>query len=66
MALNQTIPLSVRFSSSVSTAAPYMSLKQIQYLLSSRSESDWQPRDLRRLKYISSVKKKVRAVCVFL
>jgi len=59
---NENIPLSVKFSNVVSRVAPYLSLKQVYFILSARKEEDWQPRDLRRLKYISSVKKKVMEI----
>ena len=56
---DKQIPLSISFSNSISRVVPYLSLKQVRYLLESRRDEDWQPRDLRRLRYISSVKKKV-------
>ena len=56
---DKQIPLSITFSNSISRVAPYMSLDQVRYILASRRDEDWQPRDLRRLRYISSVKKKV-------
>jgi hypothetical protein len=59
---NVSIPLSVKFSASIAHIAPYLNLKQINFLLQARSDADWQENDLRRLKYISSVKKKVMEI----
>ncbi|GMI05550.1 hypothetical protein TrVE_jg1864 [Triparma verrucosa] len=56
---DKQVPLSLKFSRRVSLVAPYLSLKQIQFLLDERKKGDWQVKDLRRIKYISSVKKKV-------
>ena len=53
------IPLDPYFSNLVSLIAPYMSLKQVEYVLQTRSSNDWQQSDLRRLRYVYSVKKKV-------
>jgi len=36
-----------------------MSLNQVEYVLQARSSNDWQQSDLRRLRYVYSVKKKV-------
>ncbi|GMI16022.1 hypothetical protein TrLO_g2083 [Triparma laevis f. longispina] len=56
---DKQVPLSLEISRRVSLVAPYLSLKQIQFLLDERKKGDWQVKDLRRIKYISSVKKKV-------
>jgi hypothetical protein len=53
------LPLDSSFSAMVSTLAPYMSFLQVEYILQSRPSKDWQPADLRRLRYVYSVKKKV-------
>jgi len=39
-----------------------MSFRQTEYLLQARDPSDWQPSDLRRLRYVYSVKKRVREI----
>lgn len=53
------LPLDSSFSAMVSTLAPYMSFPQVEYILQSRPSKDWQAADLRRLRYVYSVKKKV-------
>ncbi len=53
------LPLDVHFSGLVSRIAPYLSFRQIEYILQVRSPTDWQPADIRRLRYVYSVKKKV-------
>jgi hypothetical protein len=53
------LPLDSSFSAMVSILAPYMSFPQVEYILQSRPSKDWQPADLRRLRYVYSVKKKV-------
>lgn len=53
------LPLDVHFSGLVSRIAPYLSFRQIEYILQIRSPTDWQPADIRRLRYVYSVKKKV-------
>ena len=53
------LPLDPIFSNLVSRIAPYMSFSQVEYILQSRKLSDWQSPDLRRLRYVYSVKKKV-------
>jgi len=58
------LPLDIDFSNTVSNTAPYMSFSQIQYLLTQRSKFDWQSNDLRRLRYVYSVKKKVLEISV--
>lgn len=39
-----------------------MSFRQTEYLLQARDASDWQPSDLRRLRYVYSVKKRVQDI----
>lgn len=53
------LPLDASFSAMVSTLAPYMSFPQVEYILQCRPSKDWQPADLRRLRYVYAVKKKV-------
>ena len=53
------LPLDPIFSNLVARVAPYLSFRQIEFLLESRSPSDWQQADLRRLRYVYSIKKKV-------
>lgn len=53
------LPLDPTFSNLVSRVAPYMSFRQIEYFLQVRASSDWQPVDLRRLRYVYSIKRKV-------
>ena len=53
------LPLEVSFSGLVSRIAPYLSFRQIEYLLQVRPAKDWQLPDIRRLRYVYSVKKKV-------
>jgi hypothetical protein len=53
------LPLDPVFSNLVSRVAPYLSFQQVGFLLEARSPSDWQQADLRRLRYVYSVKRKV-------
>ena len=53
------LPLDPLFSNLLSRVAPYLSFKQIEYFLQVRSPTDWQPSDLKRIRYVYSVKKKV-------
>ena len=53
------LPLEPSFSNLVSRVAPYLSFRQVQYLLQVRASTDWQPADLRRLRYVYSIKRKV-------
>ena len=53
------LPLDPQFSSLVSRIAPYLSFKQVEYVLQARAARDWQPQDLRRIRYVYSIKKKV-------
>ena len=56
------LPLDVSFSGLVSRIAPYLSFRQIEYLLHTRQPSHYQPNDLRRLRYVYSIKKKVQDI----
>ena len=53
------LPLDPRFSGLVSRIAPNLSLRQVEYLLQARSARDWHPQDLRRIRYVYSIKRKV-------
>jgi len=53
------LPLDRRFSNLVGRISPYLSLRQIGYLLKIRRTNDWQPSDLKRLRYVYSIKKKI-------
>ena len=53
------LPLDRQFSNLVGRISPYLSLRQIGYLLKVRSTKDWQPSDLKRLRYVYSIKRKV-------
>ncbi len=53
------LPLDPSFSSIVGSLAPYMSLPQVEYILQVRAPGDWQAVDLRRLRYVYTVKKRV-------
>lgn len=53
------LPLDRSFSNLVGRVAPYLSFNQIEYFLKVRSSKDWQPSDLKRLRYVYSVKRKV-------
>ena len=53
------LPLDPGFSNLVSRVAPYLSFRQVSYILEVRASSDWQPSDLRRIRYVFSVKRKV-------
>ena len=53
------LPLDPSFSNLVGKIAPYFSFSQVEYCLKVRKPSDWQPLDLRRLRYVYAVKKKV-------
>jgi hypothetical protein len=52
------LPLDPVFSSLVSRVAPYLTFQQIQFFLEARVSSDWQPEDLRRIRYVFSIKRK--------
>jgi hypothetical protein len=53
------LPLDPSFSNLVSRVAPYLSYRQVEYILQVRVPTDWRPSDLRRLRYVYSIKKKV-------
>jgi hypothetical protein len=53
------MPLEPAFSNLVGQIAPYLSFRQIEFLLEARGASDWQPEDLRRIRYVYSIKRKV-------
>lgn len=53
------LPLDPHFSSLVSRIAPYLSFRQVEYVLQARAARDWQPQDLRRIRYVYSIKRKV-------
>eukprot|EP00536_Pseudo-nitzschia_multiseries_P006241 jgi/Psemu1/318855/estExt_fgenesh1_pm.C_1300013 len=53
------LPLDRRFSNLVGRISPYLSFRQIEYLLTVRDKKDWQPSDLKRLRYVYSIKRKV-------
>lgn len=53
------LPLDRIFSNLVGRVSPYLSFTQISYFLKVRSSKDWQPSDLKRLRYVYSIKRKV-------
>ena len=53
------LPLDPHFSSLVSRIAPYLSFRQIEYVLQARAARDWQAQDLRRIRYVYAIKRKV-------
>eukprot|EP00547_Thalassionema_nitzschioides_P004710 CAMPEP_0194221614 /NCGR_PEP_ID=MMETSP0156-20130528/30974_1 /TAXON_ID=33649 /ORGANISM="Thalassionema nitzschioides, Strain L26-B" /LENGTH=2052 /DNA_ID=CAMNT_0038952077 /DNA_START=235 /DNA_END=6393 /DNA_ORIENTATION=+ len=53
------LPLAVSFSNLLSGLSPYLSFSQVKYVLEVRRQRDWQPSDLRRIRYVYAVKKKV-------
>jgi hypothetical protein len=53
------VPLDRRFSNLIGRICPYLSYRQIGYILNVRSSKDWQPSDLKRLRYVHSIKRKV-------
>ena len=56
------LPLDQSFSNLVSRIAPYMTLPQCHYVLHLRPSSHWHPFDLKRLRYVYSIKKKVHEI----
>jgi hypothetical protein len=56
------LPLDPKFSNLVSRVAPYLSFVQIEYFLKVRASTDWQPSDLKRLRYVFSIKRKVMEI----
>eukprot|EP00934_Nitzschia_sp_Nitz4_P007636 Nitzschia sp. Nitz4//scaffold156_size52432//1734//7901//NITZ4_006821-RA/size52432-snap-gene-0.12-mRNA-1//-1//CDS//3329537397//7626//frame0 len=53
------LPLEPSFSNLVGRVAPYLSFHQIEFFLKQRASKDWDPSDLKRLRYVYSVKKRV-------
>jgi hypothetical protein len=53
------LPMTSSLSNLVARIAPYLSFRQISYFLKVRSSKDWQPSDLKRLRYVYAVKRKV-------
>lgn len=53
------MPLDPAFSNLVSRVAPYLSFRQIEFFLQARAPTHWQPSDLRRIRYVYAIKKKV-------
>ena len=56
------LPLAQSFSNLVSRIAPYMTLRQVHYVLHLRPSGHWHPFDLKRLRYVYSIKKKVHEI----
>ena len=55
----QHLPLDPSFSNLLGRLAPYMTFVQVDYILKTRPrQRDWQPEDLRRLRYVYAVKRK--------
>lgn len=53
------LPMTRSLSNLVGRIAPYLSFRQIAYFLKVRSSKDWQPSDLKRLRYVYTIKRKV-------
>ena len=59
----QQLPLDAKVSNVIASCAPYMTLPQIEFVLAARRRpSDWMPEDLRRIRYVYSIKKKVQDI----
>ena len=59
----QQLPLDAKVSSMIASCAPYMTLPQIEFVLKARRRpSDWVPDDLRRIRYVYSIKRKVQDI----
>ena len=56
------LPMDKNFSNMVGRLAPNLSFAQIEYFLRVRSSTDWQAADLKRLRYVYSVKRKVMEI----
>ena len=56
------LPLDPSFSNLVSRIAPYMTFRQVSYVLNLRPSNHWQPFDLKRLRYVYSIKKRVQEI----
>ncbi|GKY98734.1 hypothetical protein MPSEU_000829700 [Mayamaea pseudoterrestris] len=53
------MPLDPSLSQLVGNIAPYLTFRQIEFFLEARDAGDWQANDLRRLRYVYSIKRKV-------
>lgn len=53
------LPLDIEFSKLVGRMAPYLDFRQVEFILEARPATDWQPSDLRRIRYVYSIKRKV-------
>jgi hypothetical protein len=58
----RNLPLDPSFSNMVSRLAPYLSFRQVEFILQARNSTDWQPSDLRRIRYVYSIKRKVQDI----
>jgi hypothetical protein len=56
------LPLDLKFSKLVGRIAPYLTYRQVSYVLQSRPSNHWQAFDLKRLRYVYTIKKKVQEV----
>lgn len=56
------LPLDITTSKLVGRIAPYLTFRQVSYVLHSRPSNHWQPFDLKRLRYVYTIKKKVQEV----
>lgn len=56
------LPLDFKFSQLVGRVAPYLTFRQVSYVLQARPANHWQPFDLKRLRYVYTIKKKVQEV----
>lgn len=56
------LPLDLKFSKLVGRIAPYLTFRQVSFVLHSRPSNHWQPFDLKRLRYVYTIKKKVQEV----
>ena len=57
-----SLPLDINTSNLVGRIAPYLTFRQVSYVLHSRPSNHWQPFDLKRLRYVYTIKKKVQEV----
>lgn len=53
------LPLDRQLSHLLASIAPYLSFYQIEYFLKVRNQKDWRAADLKRLRYVYSIKKRV-------
>jgi len=56
------LPLDTSFSNLVSRVAPYLTFPQVEYILQSRAPDDWQSNDLRRIRYVYAIKRKIQEI----